>query len=122
MFNKKILVVDDEKDQVNLIKLILEQAGYEIITCGESGNAIELAKKKRVDLMILDINMPGMNGFEVLGALKLNEKTSKIPVIICSARHDFDSCQKAIEKGAANYLFKPYDIEQLLSKVKKALK
>ena len=121
MGKKKIFIVDDDEDQLNLARLFLEKEGFEIIPCYDGLTAIDKADKLKIDLILLDLNIPGANGFQVCEALKASPKTSSIPIIICSARHDYDSCDKVLQMGATSYLFKPYGREQLVQKVKKAL-
>jgi PleD family two-component response regulator len=121
MEKKKIFIVDDEKEQANLARLFLEKEGFEVIPCYDGMTAIDQAEKLGIDLVLLDINIPGTDGFQVCKALKSNVKTAGIPIIVYSARHDYGSCEKMMELGAASYLFKPYEREHLIKKVRKAL-
>ena len=122
MFGKrKILVVDNDLASSDMLKVVLEQAGYQVIEGYDGPSAIKKANDLKPDLIILDINMPDMDGFEVLETLKLNKKTSKIPVIMCTARTDFDSTEKTVETGAQGYIFKPYIPKNVLEKIKTIL-
>ncbi len=112
--NPLILVVDDEKHIRTLLRQELEGAGYTIIEAQDGREAIQLAKAERPDLIILDILMPGLDGFEVTTILKQSEKTSDIPIMILSIVEDRD---KGYRLGVDSYLTKPVDFERLLTTV-----
>lgn len=117
----KILVVDDEPMYVDMAKVILNQAGYKVIHCFDGLSVVKKAISAKPSLILLDINMPIMDGIKTLEALKLNDKTAKIPVVMCTARDDLDAIEKAFKLGTLEYVLKPYDIGNLLEKVKRAL-
>jgi len=110
----RILVVDDEKHIRALLRQQLEEVGYSIIEAQNGREAIQLARAERPDLIILDIMMPGLDGFEVTTILKQSNETAGIPIMILSIVEDRD---KGYRLGVDGYLTKPVDAEQLLSTV-----
>ncbi|MFW6159924.1 MAG: response regulator [Acidobacteriota bacterium] len=117
----KILVVEDETIIVKSVSYFLISAGYEVIFTLNSQDGLKKAIQEKPDLIILDIIMPGMNGYQVLSLIKKNEHISHIPVIILSALSREADILEGLEKGATDYLTKPFSPEILVSKVKKAL-
>jgi len=120
--NKTILVVDDEPDVQNLAKMILERAGYQIITASNGVEGEETAKAKTPDLILLDVIMPGKNGYEVCKALRGEPKTVHIPIIIFSASGSRSTRDAALEAGANDFLQKPFTIKALTEIVEKNLR
>jgi len=120
---KKILIIDDEEDLTFFVKANLELAGdYEVIiaTSGKEGMAI--ASSQGVDLILLDIMMPKMDGFEVLEKIKESRGTLAIPVIMLTAKGDIDSKLKAAGLYDEDYIVKPVQIEILKVRIEEALK
>ncbi len=123
MDKKKILIIDDEEDFCKLVKLNLEitdKFDVEIVNDGESG--LKLAKKFKPDLVVLDIMMPGMDGYQVLEKLKKDITTIGIPVIMLSAKSDIDSKVKAAQLYDDLYIVKPVDTTTLEAKIDHVLK
>jgi two-component system sensor histidine kinase ChiS len=119
---KTILVVDDEPVNLTLLCNYLEKEGrYVVITAGNGHEALE-KMEERPDLVLLDIMMPGMNGFEVCRELRKNPETKTLPVIILSARNQIADLIQGLESGANDYLPKPFCEEELLARVKAHLK
>ncbi|GAI80757.1 unnamed protein product, partial [marine sediment metagenome] len=114
---KTILLIEDERTIQELIKTILEKEGYKIIPAYSGKEGIEIAEKEKPNLILLDIFLPDINGIEVCSAIKSNSKTSAIPIIMCTAVQRIGDMDKAIEKGAADYIMKPLNIEKLKTKV-----
>lgn len=112
----KILVVDDEKDISNLICKNLELEGYETISAASGKEAIEKLKTVKTDIILLDIMLPDMNGYEVLKAFQ--DHNSTIPVIFISALDKRSSKILGLELGADDYITKPFDNKELVSRVK----
>ncbi|MCM8778278.1 MAG: response regulator [Candidatus Omnitrophica bacterium] len=121
MAEKKLLVIDDEQDVLRLLKFRLEKAGYTVITALDGIKGLELAVREKPDLIILDIMMPGGDGYSLCERLKNISATSTIPVIFLSAKTDPKDITKGYETGAVYYITKPYDPEFLLEAVKKTL-
>ncbi|MGD1973893.1 MAG: response regulator [Desulfobacterales bacterium] len=118
--NKKIklLIVDDEEDFLNTIAERLGMRDFDIATASEGDLAVKAAKKGQFDVAILDINMPGMDGMELLQILKKKHKF--LEVIMLTGHGAIDSAVEATKLGAYAYLEKPYDFENLLDVLKKA--
>ncbi|HEY5649109.1 MAG TPA: response regulator [Nitrospiria bacterium] len=110
---KKILVVDDEKFVRELIRIKLSYLGATIIEAGNGEEGLEKAVETSPDLVLLDVMMPRMNGFEACEKLKANAKTSGIPVILLTARGEKENREKGLAAGASEYLFKPFSPKKL---------
>jgi putative two-component system response regulator len=113
----RILVVDDDARNLKLLKALL-QAEYEIVTASSGAEALSISRKIDLDLILLDIMMPGMDGFEVCRRLKQSETTRLIPVVMVTALDDSDAKVKAIEAGADDFLTKPPNKTELLARAK----
>ncbi len=119
---KKILVVDDEKDVVELIKARLEANNYEVLTSVSGKEGLEKVKTGQPDLILLDIMMPEMDGFEVLRKLRdmrLKKETKNIPVVMLTAKGELASMSRARELGSSDYFVKPFDSEELLRYIRR---
>jgi CheY-like chemotaxis protein len=119
--NKKILIVDDEADILTTFSNRLRLNGYQVTTASDGREALEKADSEKPDLILLDLMMPGIDGFSVLEALKSNPKHKHIPVIITSVKFHRDSMDKAAGLGADDYLSKPFVASDLLEKIEKLL-
>jgi len=114
---KKILIADDEPDILEIIQYNLQREGYEVITAKNGNEAIDLAKKYKPDLIILDIMMPGKNGIEVCNILRLQPAFNDTLIIFLTAMSDEGTEIKGLETGADDYLTKPVSPKILVSKV-----
>jgi two-component system alkaline phosphatase synthesis response regulator PhoP len=112
---KKILAVDDEKHIVRLIQVNLERAGYEVVTAGDGKEALEKVKSENPDMIVLDVMMPYMDGFEVLRTLKADPVTRDIPVIMLTAKAQDADVFRGWQSGVDSYLTKPFNPMELLS-------
>ncbi|MFW6134412.1 MAG: response regulator [Elusimicrobiota bacterium] len=121
MENKKILVVDDEPDILKFVRILLEKNGYSVITAKEGSYAMEKIILEKPDLILLDIEMPEMGGFEVLERIKENPATQRIPTIMLTGRSDTSTFEKAVDKKADRYISKPFKGKFLLEKVSQVL-
>jgi len=117
----KILVVDDSESNIDALKLLLKEK-YEVLTSMNGKGAIELLKKIEVDLILLDILLPDIDGYEICKLLKNDETTKNIPIIFVTARLDADSISKAYEVGGVDYITKPLKAIEVLCRVKTQLK
>jgi DNA-binding response OmpR family regulator len=117
----RILIVDDEESIRELIKEILSAAGHELQLAADGAMAFEILKKKPVDLAIVDRNMPGMTGIEVVQLIRLNPKTSTMKVLMCTGSSVTKEIDEAFSAGADDYVLKPLNFAQLIAKVAKAL-
>jgi len=119
---KRILVVDDEADLVTFVKLRLEANGYEVLAAVDGEEARKAAKESQPDLIILDIILPKLNGFEVCSLLKNDPKTSHIPIIMLTAKDQEADIHLAKKVGSDAYIAKPFDADMLLLRIKELLK
>ena len=118
----KILVVDDNPDNVDLLTQYLSGLDYEIIPAYDGQEALLSVEREDVDLILLDVMMPGMSGFEVCRRLKANEGTDFIPIVLVTVRDDTRSKLEGFAAGADDYITKPFDIEELSARVKSLLR
>lgn len=117
---KKILVVDDDKDTRWLLSEILQEQGYKILTSQDGRGAIRITKNEKFDLILLDLEMPGINGVETLkGVRKFNKN---VPVIIISASENERLIEEVLKLGVFTYLPKVFDLKKLVAVVKQAMK
>jgi len=121
MNKEKILVVDDEQDLLDFVKLRLEAHNYTVVTASDGVEALEIFKKEKPDLVLLDILMPKLDGFQVCQALKNDPLTADIPVIMLTAKDRVEDIKKAKHIGANGYLIKPFDAATLLFDIKEQL-
>lgn len=110
---KKILIADDEEDIKVVVQVFLESKGFEIVTAFDGLDALDQAKKEKPDLIILDVMMPIIDGFEVCAKLKADPELAAIPVVMLSASSHAESRQRGLDAGAVEYLIKPFEPEQL---------
>lgn len=113
MNKKKILLADDEEDIKIVIKIYLESKGHTVVTAFDGLDAIDKAESEKPDLILLDIMMPIMNGFEVCSRLKENKATASIPIVMLSAASQKDSVEKGLSVGAVDYIIKPFETTKL---------
>ena len=115
----KVLIVDDEADLRMLVRFILEPSGYEVLEAATGKEGLEVALATRPDLVLLDIQLPDMDGWTVLEAM--SRDATKAPVVVFSAHSSPSTLNRAKEAGAAAYLVKPFDEEDLLGQVHRLL-
>jgi DNA-binding response OmpR family regulator len=112
----KILIAEDDKAIVEVVKIILDEAGYTTSTIEDSDSVVKVVEQKKPDLILLDIWLSGEDGGEIAKILKSQEKTKKIPIIMISANNETEQIAK--DAGADGFLKKPFDINDLLNIVK----
>jgi CheY-like chemotaxis protein len=117
----KVLIVDDEPLNIDYLEQELEDGNYQLITALNGREALDKIQREPPDLILLDLNMPVLDGFAVLSQIKADNDLRSIPVIIVSAANDSRSIVKGIKQGADDYLTKPVDADLLLQKVKEYL-
>ncbi len=118
---KKILVVDDEKALTALVSLHMKMAGFEVLTANNGEKALELAGEEKPDLIILDLMLPKIDGWEVCKRLRQDPGISNIPVIMLTARAETEDKLKGFEAGADDYVTKPFSPRELVARVKRVL-
>src|SRR5438045_3540674 len=116
---KKILAVDDERHIIRLVEVNLQRAGYEVVTAYDGREALEKVKSEKPDLVVLDVMMPYMDGFEVLKNLKQDPVTAEIPVIMLTAKAQDADVFRGWQSGVDCYLTKPFNPMELLTFVKR---
>ena len=116
---KKILVVDDDRHIVRLVEVNLLRAGYDVITAFDGLEALRKIESEKPDLVVLDVMMPFMDGFEVLRNMKANPETDEIPVIMLTGKAQDADVFRGWQSGVDVYLTKPYRPQELLRFVKK---
>jgi CheY-like chemotaxis protein len=110
----KILVVDDNPDSVAIMRGILESRGYDVVAASGGAEALQLLKKEAVDLVLLDIMMPEMNGMEVMQRIKEDAASGRLPVILVTAKTQDEDLLSGYQYGADYYITKPFTAKQLL--------
>jgi DNA-binding response OmpR family regulator len=116
-----VLVVDDNEMNRDVLMRRLSRQGYEVVIAEDGKQALAAVQERHHDLMLLDIMMPNMNGYEVLEAMRTSGKLHETPVIMISAVDDLDSVVRCIEMGAEDYLFKPFNPVLLKARVEATL-
>ncbi len=119
---KKVLVVDDEKDIVDLIAYNLEKEGFATIKAYDGETALELARTKRPDLVILDLMLPGVRGLDVCRFIRKKPETETLPIIMLTARSDQTDKILGLEIGADDYITKPFNVRELIARVRAVLR
>jgi len=117
----KIILAEDEPQIARLIKFKLEREGYEVIWEKDGGAALESIKENTPDLVLLDIMMPVMDGYQVLKKIKEDENLKNIPVIMLTAKGQERDIVKGIEMGSEDYIVKPFRPAELVARIKKVL-
>jgi DNA-binding response OmpR family regulator len=116
---QRVLVVDDDREIVEMTRLILESGGYEVIPASSGEEALRSASHDRPDLILLDINMPGMDGWETLKILKVDEATQAIPVAMFSIKLELRDKLHGLKQGAFDYITKPFSYDEILERVRR---
>ena len=111
--SQSVLVVDDEPMARTLLRLMLVRSGYEVIEAVDGYDALRKLNKHAPDLVILDVMMPGMDGFEVCATIRQSYKDHELPIIMLSAKSDLQSAQTGLDAGATKYLTKPVSPDDL---------
>ncbi len=118
----RILIVDDERRNRQLLEVMLSQEGYELVTADSGRDALDSVAAHRPDLILLDVMMPGLNGYEVAAALKVDPATRHIPIIILTALDDRNSKIHGLTAGAEEFLTKPVNRHELCLRVRNLLR
>ena len=118
----KILVVDDEENIVRLLEMNLRRRGYDVRHAYDGQEGLTVATEERPDLIICDVNMPLLDGFEVLRRLKADQQLKDIPIVMLTAKAQTDDLWHGIDAGAEYYVTKPIDLAGLLALVDKMLR
>ena len=115
----KVLVVDDEQDILDLVRYHLEREGYQVVGCRDGKSALDLVGREKPDLVVLDLLMPGVDGFEVCRRLR---RESSIPIVMLTAKADETDTVVGLELGADDYVTKPFSPRELVARVRAVLR
>jgi DNA-binding response OmpR family regulator len=118
MSKPKVTIVDDDRDTRDLLSLALEDHGFEVNAAANGLRLISSLELKRPDVILMDVNMSWIDGFELCKAVKKNENFRDIPVIFVSGRGEPEDRRKGIEAGAADYFVKPLDLDRLIARIR----
>lgn len=118
----KILVADDSATELQMIKDILKETSHEVITAGDGEEAVKKARDEAVDMVILDVIMPKMNGFQVCRELRTDQKFKDVPIIMVTSKDQQSDRMWGLKQGATEYIIKPFTAMDLLLAIKKHLK
>jgi len=119
---KKIVIVDDDPEVLKVLSIVLERAGYEVLKANYSLQALFRVARMEPDLVLADLGMPIMDGFDLIRQLKGHRETAGIPVVVLTGNITAESRQAAFDAGCAAYLIKPFDAEVLTGQLAKQLK
>jgi len=122
MAKKTILIIDDEADFIDVVKVRLEALGYKVIGAYNGEEGVDVARKERPDLIFLDLVMPKSNGFTALSKLRLDPHTALTPVIILSAKSESEFMLDAEKLGAVDYVIKPATLKAMVDMINKHIK
>jgi CheY-like chemotaxis protein len=117
----KILIAEDERDIRDLITFTLGFAGFEVVAAANGEEAVNLARQEIPDLILMDVRMPRMTGYEACALMKADAKLKDIPVIFLSAKGQDSEIQTGLQAGAADYLLKPFAPDQLTERIQSVL-
>ncbi len=118
----KILVVDDERDALVPLKMSLESDNYNVVEAYDGYEAIKKAHTENPDLILLDIILPGLNGYEVCSRLKTDKQTELIPIIMLTAKDEINNKIEGLETGADGYITKPFNLNELKARIHTVLR
>jgi DNA-binding response OmpR family regulator len=116
-----ILVADDEEDLRELVAYRLTRSGYEVVAAVDGQEALELAREQRPDLMVLDVMMPRLDGYELTRRVRAEDSLRSVPVILLTARSQESDVSRGFEVGADDYLRKPFSPDELVARVRAVL-
>jgi DNA-binding response OmpR family regulator len=117
----RILVVDDQRDILDLASAVLAAGGYAVTTTPSGVEALELLAGEPFDLVLLDINMPQMDGWETLRLIRADELLTGLPVVMFSVKNEMHDKVHGMQEGAQDYIAKPFEVDELLSRVRRVI-
>ncbi len=117
----KVMVVEDDDDVRNLLYTLLSSSGFDVVAIDNGKGAVEFLLEHAVDVVLLDVMMPEMDGWETLRLIRMNEGTRHVPVIMVTVKDSRSDKLNAIKEGATDYITKPFNNDELIAVVKKAI-
>ena len=121
MFPTRVLVIEDNEDNLALMRLLLERAKYEVLLATGGAKGLEIARKEQPDILLLDLAMPDMDGWEVAAAMKADMVTKDIPIIAVTAHALPKDRERAFEAGCDSFIVKPFSVAKLIGEIEKLL-
>lgn len=118
---KKILIVDDEPNIIMSLEYALQKNGFEVFVARDGQEALDILKKHIPDIVLLDIMMPNVDGFETLQKIKENEKLNAVKVVFLSAKNKTTDIEKGLQLGAASYVTKPFSLKKMIAEINELL-
>jgi CheY-like chemotaxis protein len=118
---KRILVVDDQREILDVTSLVLQSAGYSTETASTGDEALDRVASEPFDLVLLDINMPGMDGWETLRLIRADDQLERLVVIMFSVKDEVSDKVHSLQEGASGFISKPYEVDQLVDRIDRAL-
>jgi len=119
--SRRILVVDDQQEILDVTTAVLGGAGYEISTAGSGSEALDRLGYEPFDLVLLDINMPGSDGWEVLRLIRADEMLAALPVVMFSVKGEMQDKVAGMQEGAVDYITKPFQVDELIARIERIL-
>lgn len=116
---RRILVVDDQQDILELAAQVLRGAGYAVSTADSGSGALDRVSEEPFDLLLLDINMPGMDGWETLRLIRADDRLDTLPVVMFSIKGEVRDKVHGMQGGALDYITKPFEVDELLERVRR---
>ena len=118
---QRILVVDDQREILDITSTVLAGAGYAVTTASSGGQALAELGREPFDLVLLDINMPEMDGWETLRLLRADELRASVPVVMFSVKGELTDKVRSLQEGASGYITKPFVVDELVARVRRVL-
>jgi len=118
---KVILIADDSPTIRKFVTVALSVKGFEIISCADGMEAMEVLPTQKIDLVITDLNMPNVDGYELISSIRQNDEYRELPIIVLSSLGNTEDIQKGLQSGANSYLIKPFDPKRVVYEVSKYL-
>jgi adenylate cyclase len=118
----KLLVIDDNRNNVELVMDVFRSSGFQVLVAYDGTQGIQVAQENQPDVILLDINMPGLSGFEVLGHLKQDFATQHIPIIMLTAQDDVESRVRGLSSGIEDYVTKPFNPKELVARIQRTVR
>lgn len=121
MSKKSVLIVEDDFDNTTLVRLLLERENYDVLTAKNGEKGVAITQKERPDLIVLDLDMPVMDGWRMIDELKEQKNTRDIPIVVVTAHLLPDERFKAFDVGCNGYISKPFQVSDLVEEIKRWL-
>ncbi|MBC8504924.1 MAG: response regulator [Chloroflexi bacterium] len=119
MTNKRVLIVEDDYDNTTLVRLLLERENFDVITAENGEKGIAVTQSEQPDLIVLDLDMPVMNGWRMIDELKKRKNTRDIPIVVVTAHLLPDERYKVVDAGCDGYVLKPFQVADLIAEIKR---